>query len=222
MRLSSALLAIPFLSQLVFASPYHPDLVDYNLNVNQNATSPLEYSTTRANKTYTPSPDNWRALPVYTLILDKFADGDPSNNDYFGTMYESDWRETQLRFGGDLAGLVAKLDYLYGMGVRTIFISGTPFLNMIWEADSELAHVDFCFMVTEWHAGYSPLDFTVLDPHSGTIAEWQNAIDEIHARGMYIMVDFTVGTMSDLIGFEGQVYHWYSVQRSTLTLRFFS
>ncbi|OBZ75598.1 Cell wall alpha-1,3-glucan synthase mok13 [Grifola frondosa] len=118
--------------------------------------------------------------------MDKFADGDPSNNDYFGSVYEWDWRETQLRYGGDLKGLVSKLDYIQGMGVKAIFISGTPFLNMLWQADS-----------------YSPLDFTVLDPHWGTLADWQATIDEIHARGMYIMADFTVGTMADLVGFQG-------------------
>jgi alpha-1,3-glucan synthase len=119
------------------ASPYREDLVDYNLNTNKNAQSPLEYDTTRPSSNYTPSPDNWRALPVYTLLLDKFSDGDPSNNDFFGTPFETDYRETQLRFGGDLKGLVTRLDYLYGMGVRIIFISGTPFLNMIWQADSQ-------------------------------------------------------------------------------------
>lgn len=145
MRLTPALFAFPFLAHflpqlpVVVASPYHDELVDYNLNVNQDATSPLEYTTTRANKTYTLSPENWRALPVYTVLLDKFADGDPSNNDYFGSMYENDWRETQLRFGGDLAGLVSKLDYIQGMGIKVIFISGTPFLNMMWQADSELS-----------------------------------------------------------------------------------
>ena len=51
--------------------------------------------------------------------------------------------------------------------------------------------------------GYSPLDFTVLDPHWGTLSDWQNVIDEIHSRGMYIMSDFTVGTMADMIGFVG-------------------
>lgn len=49
------------------------------------------------------------------------------------------------------------------------------------------------------------MDFTVLDPHWGTLADWQNTIDAIHARGMYIMADFTVGTMGDLVGFEGYV-----------------
>ncbi|PBK78186.1 modular protein with glycoside hydrolase family 13 and glycosyltransferase family 5 domains [Armillaria solidipes] len=188
MRLFTAFTALSALAGLARASPYRDDLTDYNLNVNQDATQPTEYKATRPNTTYTPSPENWRALPVYTVLLDKFADGDPSNNDYFGTLYESDWRETQLRYGGDLNGLISKLDYLYGMGIRVIFISGTPFLNMLWQADS-----------------YSPLDFTVLDPHWGTIDDWRNAIDTIHAHNMYLMVDFTVGTMSDLIGFDGHL-----------------
>ena len=51
--------------------------------------------------------------------------------------------------------------------------------------------------------GYSPLDFTVLDPHWGTLSDWQNVIDSIHSRGMYIMADFTVGTMADMVGFQG-------------------
>ncbi|KAF9464738.1 modular protein with glycoside hydrolase family 13 and glycosyltransferase family 5 domains [Collybia nuda] len=188
MRFASALASLPLLVHLTFASPFREDLLDYNLNVNKNAKSPLEYDASRPNATYTPSPANWRALPVYTILLDKFADGDPSNNDFFGTMHENDYRETQLRYGGDLKGLVSRLDYLQGMGVRVIFISGTPFLNMLWQADS-----------------YSPLDFSVLDPHWGTIADWRDAIDHIHARGMYLMADFTVGTMADLIGFEGHL-----------------
>jgi alpha-1,3-glucan synthase len=42
-----------------------------------------------------------------------------------------------------------------------------------------------------------------MDPHWGTIADWKSTIQEIHKLGMYLMVDFTVGTMSDLIGFQG-------------------
>ncbi len=52
-------------------------------------------------------------------------------------------------------------------------------------------------------SGYSPLDLTILDPHWGTVSDWVDAIDSIHAHNMYLMVDFTIGTMSDLIGFEG-------------------
>ncbi|KAF8825486.1 hypothetical protein HHX47_DHR6000210 [Lentinula edodes] len=181
----SSLFSLP---SVVHASPYNEQLIQYNLNLNKTATSPLDYYTNRTNTTYTPSPSNWRSLPIYTVLLDKFANGEPSNDDFFKTPYESDWRETQLRFGGDLKGMGddRMLDYLQGMGVRVIYVAGTIFLNEIWEAD-----------------GYSPLDFSVLDPHWGTWDEWVETIDKIHARGMYFMADFTVGTMSDLIGFKG-------------------
>ncbi|KAK1236528.1 hypothetical protein PQX77_000221 [Marasmius sp. AFHP31] len=182
-----ALAACSLLRFFADASPWREDLVDYNLNANKDAANPLEYTTAfRKNATYTPSPENWRSLPTYTLLMDKFADGDPTNNNFFGSVIEHDHRETQLRFGGDLKGLVARLDYIESMGIKVIFVSGTPFLNMLWQADS-----------------YSPLDFTVLDPHWGTLDDWEWAIGEIHARGMYFMADFTVGTMADLIGFEG-------------------
>lgn len=129
-------LLLLLLTTLASASPYRPDLVQYNLNLNQNAQDPTQYFTNRSNTTYTPSPDNWRAVPFYTVLLDKFADGDPSNNQFFGSMYEWDWRETQLRFGGDIKGLASKLDYIQGMGIKGLYLSGTIFINMIWQADS--------------------------------------------------------------------------------------
>lgn len=137
MRVHTALWSlVALITSRTLASPYREDIVDWNINTNQNANSPLDYSTPRRSK-YTPSPQNWRSVPFYTVLLDKFADGDPTNNDFFKTMYEWDWRETQLRFGGDLKGLTSKLDYLQGMGFKGIFISGTPFLNMPWQADSK-------------------------------------------------------------------------------------
>lgn len=205
MRLLSALTALPLLVQLVVASPWREDLVGYNLNVNKNAKSVLEYDT-EGRSTYHPSPQNWRALPTYTILLDKFADGDPTNNDFFGTPYESDFRETQLRYGGDLRGLEKRLDYLQGMGIKVVFMSGTPFLNMLWQADSQSWRSHLLSLPLTNSPGYSPLDFSVLDPHWGNIDDWRHLIDEIHARGMYFMADFTVGTMSDLIAFEGYVH----------------
>lgn len=131
LNLLVALLIVP----TALAITFREDLVDYNLNVNRNATSVLQYQTTRRSS-YTPSPTNWRALPIYIVLLDKYADGDPTNNDFFNTTFENDWRETGLRYGGDLKGLRSKLDYLQGMGIKGIFIAGTGFLNMPWQADS--------------------------------------------------------------------------------------
>ena len=134
MRLST-LLGLAALASSAFAAPYNETYAEYNLNTNQNANSPLDYDTSFLPTSYHPSPDNWR-IPYYTILMDKFADGDPTNNDYFGTPFEWDWRETNFRYGGDLAGFISKLDYLSGMGIKAIYASGTPWINMLWQADS--------------------------------------------------------------------------------------
>jgi hypothetical protein len=38
-----------------------------------------------------------------------------------------------------------------------------------------------------WGAdGYSPLDLSLLDPHYGTVRDWQNTIDALHDSGMLV------------------------------------
>lgn len=71
-------------------------------------------------------------------------DGAPDNNDFFGTPFEYDWRETQMRAGGDTIGLGSNrsLDYIQSMGFQCIYIAGTHFLNMPWQADSESRKVE--------------------------------------------------------------------------------
>lgn len=66
-------------------------------------------------------------------------DGKPDNNDFFKTLHEYDWRETQMRAGGDATGLMSarSLDYLQGIGYQCIYIAGTHFLNMPWQSDGE-------------------------------------------------------------------------------------
>jgi alpha-1,3-glucan synthase len=58
-----------------------------------------------------------------------------------------------------------------------IYIAGTPFINQPWRSDS-----------------YSPLDLSLLDRHFGTIAQWRAAIDEMHKRGLYVILDNTMAT----------------------------
>jgi alpha-1,3-glucan synthase len=62
---------------------------DYNLNQNQAAVDVNDYYGIWDNHTFTPSPSNWR-IPFYTLFLDKFVNGDPTNDDINGTVFEHD------------------------------------------------------------------------------------------------------------------------------------
>ncbi|PVH93295.1 glycosyltransferase family 5 protein [Periconia macrospinosa] len=174
-----------FLPFLVSCLKFDPQFVDYNLNENQAAVNPLDYSGEWKDHTFHPSPKNWR-FPFYTLFLDRYVNGDPVNDDINGTVYEKDPQSNVLRYGGDLMGLVDSLDYIQGLGIKGLYIAGSPFINVPWNPDS-----------------YSPLDLTLLDKHFGNIAAWRAAVDEIHKRGMYVVLDNTMATMGDLIGFEG-------------------
>ncbi|KAI2704711.1 CAZyme family GH13 [Penicillium roqueforti] len=179
---------VSLLAKTVTAWPYDEAYLDYNLNENKTATNPADYWGTWPGHEgkYHPSPTNWR-FPFYSLFLDRFVNGDPTNDNANGTTFEHDI-EQRIRHGGDVAGLVETLDYLQGMGIKGLYIAGTSLLNQPWTSD-----------------GYGVLDTTILDAHYGTIQTWRDAITEIHKRGMYVLFDNTIATMGDLIGFEGHL-----------------
>lgn len=105
------------LAATVCALRYDPSQVAYNVNTNQTAIDPIDYWGEWENHTFHPSPLNWR-LPFYTVLLDRFANGNPTNDNANGTQFEHDLTQTELRHGGDIRGLQDSLDYLQGMGVK--------------------------------------------------------------------------------------------------------
>ena len=160
------------LAVIVSSSPYDARYTQHNLNTNPDPLAPVKsFTGAWENHTYFPSPSNWRSLPTYTILMDRWVDGDPTLNDYDGTMYEWDVMANQIRHGGDIQGLLGSsgrtLDYLQGMGVKALYIAGTPFINMPWQYDQ-----------------YSALDFSILEPHFGTIDDWRTLVTELHNRGV--------------------------------------
>ncbi len=116
--MAQTLLALLLLAASVVSGlRFDPAQVKYNLNQNQAAQNPLEYSGQRDGHTYHSSPTNWR-FPFYSLFLDRFVNGDPTNDNANGTLFEQDITSTQLRHGGDLQGLLDTLDYIQGMGIK--------------------------------------------------------------------------------------------------------
>jgi alpha-1,3-glucan synthase len=113
----SVALILSLLSISALCWPYTESLVDYNLNENRSAESPIDYWGEWPNHKYHPSPDNWR-FPVYTIFLDRIANGDPTNDDINGTAFEHVLNSNQMRHGGDLVGLIDTLDYIRGMGFK--------------------------------------------------------------------------------------------------------
>lgn len=109
--------------------PYDEALLRYNINENKTATNPVDYWGTWPDHKYKPSPENWR-FPFYTLFLDRFVNGDPTNDNINGSYFEHDLDSNQMRHGGDVVGLVDTLDYLQGMGIKV----GAAYTSVQWVA----------------------------------------------------------------------------------------
>lgn len=116
---------------------YDPAHKGWNLNLNESASDPLHYWGEWDNHTFNPSPKTWR-FPFYCITLDRYVDGDPTNNEANGTTFEHDWTSNQFRFGGDAKGMMNNLvsivkprlfgpdsnayiqDYIQGMGIKVL------------------------------------------------------------------------------------------------------
>jgi glycosidase len=144
--------------------------------------SPQERPRTTPTVHVHPQKD-WSDAIVYFAIVDRFADGDTSNDARVDRSNPGGWH------GGDLAGLTAHLDEIADLGATAIWI--TPVVRQI----------DFCpiaqgppqthtgsFEHCAFH-GYWADDFTRLDPHFGTEAELKALVDAAHARGIKILLD---------------------------------
>lgn len=124
---------------------------------------------------HVPSPD-WRDQIIYFLMTDRFADGDPANNDQGAGEYDpTDFRKFS---GGDLQGVIDRLDYIQGLGATAVWIT-PPVSNQWWDPLAQFGG----------YHGYWAEDFTKVDPHFGTLATYQALSDALHDRGMYLIQD---------------------------------
>ena len=139
------------------------------------------------NGTRMASPTHWEDLVVYQIMPDRFNDGDPSNNvkniqTIYGSAQESLMDTPNLAslpdyaHGGDIRGVIDRLDYLADMGVGLIF------LNPIFGHNGA-------------YHGYCQADLTIVDPNFGTEADMKELVREAHRRGMRVMMDVVVNHM---------------------------
>jgi glycosidase len=140
---------------------------------------------------------------MYFIMVDRFEDGNPANNfgdDPGGTAPEDIlrhgyWPEHSAYFhGGDIQGLIDRLDYIQGLGVTSIWM--TPiFENRTVQGDGSLEGSMAA------HHGYWITNFYNIDPHFGTNEELREFVDQAHARGIKIFFDIVVNHTADVIDY---------------------
>ena len=115
---------------------------------------------------------------LYMLMPDRFADGNPDNNQIAGMRaYKNDRTQPSLRHGGDLEGIRQHLDYFTELGVTALWF--TPVL----ENNSPDSHFS-----SSYH-GYATTNYYKVDPRFGTNEEYRQLIDEAHSRGLKVVMD---------------------------------
>ena len=125
---------------------------------------------------------------LYMLMPDRFADGNPANNQIAGMeAYKNDRTKPSLRHGGDIEGIRQHLDYFTQLGVTALWF--TPVL----ENNSPDSHNG---NVSTYH-GYATTNYYKVDPRFGTNEEYRRLIDEAHSRGLKVVMDMIFNHCGD-------------------------
>ena len=121
---------------------------------------------------------------IYLIMPDRFANGDPSNDDPPVSRGLHDRRKPRYYHGGDLQGILQHLSYLKDLGVTALWI--TPIYDNVNHLNEREKYDGQ--PITDYH-GYGTVDFYSVDEHFGDLATFQRLVDAAHSLGMKVIQD---------------------------------
>lgn len=127
-------------------------------------------------------PIDWRDSIMYFVMIDRFANGDPSNDAPInGVEFPGQYQ------GGDFAGLKQKIEegYFDDLGVNTLWLT-SPIDNANNSNPGSDGHA-----YSGYH-GYWPGDLEATENKLGSEAELKAVVDAAHARGIQVLIDYVM------------------------------
>jgi len=109
---------------------------------------------------------------IYLVMPDRFANGDPTNDDPGEFKGSHDRANPRAYHGGDLRGIKAHLPYLKELGATTIWL--TPIVKNGAPQD---------------YHGYGAVDLYAVDPHLGTLRDYQELVEAAHQQHLKVFFD---------------------------------
>jgi glycosidase len=130
---------------------------------------------------------------VYFVMTDRFENGDTSN-DYGGadkSISVSGYLPNDIGWwhGGDFKGITKRLDYIKSMGFTSLWIT-PPVVQKSVQGNSSAYH------------GYWGIDFTTVDPHLGSEADFKELVSQAHKLNMKVIIDVVVNHTADVIYYD--------------------
>ena len=116
------------------------------------------------------STPNWaKEARIYQIFVDRFNPGEGR-----------EWLQSEnllKPFGGTIRGVIEKIDSIRTLGFNTLWL--TPIFH------------------SASHHGYDIIDYEQIDPKFGTETDLEELIEELHQRGMRLLLDFVANHCSD-------------------------
>src|SRR4029077_481585 len=109
---------------------------------------------------------------MYLIMPDRCANGDPTNDEPAEAPGSHDRSKPRAYHGGDLRGIQNHLPYLKDLGVTTLWL--TPVVKNGAAQD---------------YHGYGAVDLYAVEPHLGSLKDYQELVAAAHKQGMKIFFD---------------------------------
>ncbi|WP_343089392.1 alpha-amylase family glycosyl hydrolase, partial [Methanocalculus natronophilus] len=126
------------------------------------------------------TPPDWAKNRIwYSIFPERFNNGDASINLKGTKPWDSvkDFTNADL-FGGDLRGIIEKLDYIDDLGFNGLYL--TPI-----------------FKAMSTHK-YDTIDYYEIDEAFGTKEDLKELVDKAHSMGIYIILDVIINHSGDV------------------------
>ncbi|MEW6702729.1 MAG: alpha-amylase family glycosyl hydrolase [Bacteroidota bacterium] len=161
------------------------------------AQAKLQHSTGRQNNFI------WNDAIIYSLMIDRFNDGDKSINK--PVVHDSLSAKANY-MGGDFQGIINKLEegYFDSLGINTIWISPVNDNPDNAYKESPAPH--------RWYSGYHgywPISSNDVEDQFGTINKLKELISTAHKRGIKILLDFVANHVHEQHPFVKEHPDWF-------------
>jgi glycosidase len=129
---------------------------------------------------------------IYLIMTDRFANGDASNDDPATSPGLLNRSKPRHYHGGDLQGVIDRLDYLERLGVTAVWL--TPWydnsdeLNHSEKYTSDNKLSENGTPSTDYH-GYGAVDFYAVEEHFGDLGLLREFVSKAQARGIRVVQD---------------------------------
>ncbi|GIE92560.1 pullulanase-type alpha-1,6-glucosidase [Paractinoplanes rishiriensis] len=152
------------------------------------------------------------AEQFYFVLPDRFANGSTRNDkgglsgDRMATGFDP--ADKGFYHGGDLQGVIDRLDYIEGLGTTAIWLAPVFKNRPVQGSGTD---------ISAGYHGYWITDFTQVDPHFGSNADLKRLVKLAHQRDMKIYLDIIVNHTADVIQYAENEYTYIDKTTSPYT-----